>query len=219
MPSFCCEAILFDLDGVLVDSTQCVARIWASWARQHGLDPDYVTHVTHGQRTIDTVRHVAPQLDAQAETNKIEQQELNDANGLLVLPGAKELLNAVPPERYTIVTSGTRRLAAKRLQAAGLPVPSQMITADEVTHGKPDPEPYLAGARVLGREPQKCLVFEDAPSGIRSAKAAGMTVIGVTTTYPRDRLSEADAIGSSLAAVQVRTEPSGSLVVTVANHS
>lgn len=219
MPSFRCEAILFDLDGVLVDSTQCVARIWANWAREHGLDPDYIVHVTHGMRTIELVRQVAPQLDAQAETDKIEQQELNDTDGLLVLPGAKELLHALPPDRYTVVTSGTRRLATKRLQVAGLPVPSQMITSDEVTHGKPAPEPYLAGAKILGREPHECLVFEDAPSGIRSAKAAGMTVIGVTTTYPREELSGADAIVPSLAAVKVRTEPSGDLVVTVENSS
>ncbi len=215
MTSFRCEAILFDLDGVLVDSTQCVARIWANWAREHGLDPDYIVHVTHGMRTIELVRQVAPQLDAQAETDKIEQQELNDTDGLLVLPGAKELLHALPPDRYTIVTSGTRRLAIRRLQVAGLPVPPRMITGDDVIHGKPNPEPYLAGAKILGREPQQCLVFEDAPSGIRAGKAAGMTVIGLTTTYPREELTGADAIAASLAAVQVKTEASGQLAVTV----
>src|SRR5580704_5325964 len=114
MPSFCCQAILFDLDGVLVDSTPCVTRIWAAWAREHRLDPDYVVHVAHGQRTIDTVRKVAPQLDAQNETDKIEQREIDDTEGLRVLPGAKELLAALPPDRYTIVTSGTKRLATRR---------------------------------------------------------------------------------------------------------
>ena len=113
------------------------------------------------------------------------------------------------------MTSGTRRLAIKRLQVAGLPVPPNMITGDDVTHGKPNPEPYLAGAKILGREPQQCLVFEDAPSGIRAGKAAGMTVIGLTTTYPREQLTGADAIAASLAAVQVKTEASGQLAVTV----
>ena len=132
MLSFLCEAILFDLDGVLVDSTPCVTRVWAAWAREHGLDPDAVVQAAHGQRAIETVRQVSPQLDAQKETDKIEQQEINDTAGLRVLPGAKELLLAVAADRYSVVTSGTRRLATRRLQVAGLPVPPRMITADDV---------------------------------------------------------------------------------------
>ena len=215
MLSFLCEAILFDLDGVLVDSTPCVTRVWAAWAREHGLDPDAVVQAAHDQRAIETVRQVSPQLDAQKETDKIEQQEINDTAGLRVLPGAKELLLALASDRYSVVTSGTRRLATRRLQVAGLPVPPRMITADDVTHGKPDPEPYLAGAKMLGREPQKCLVFEDAPSGIAAAKAAGMVAIGVTTTYQPEQLLEADVIVPSLTGVRVRTGPSGELLVAV----
>ena len=215
MLSFLCEAILFDLDGVLVDSTPCVTRGWAAWAREHGLDPDAVVQAAHGQRAIETFRQVSPQLDAQKETDKIEQQEINDTAGLRVLPGAKELLLALASDRYSVVTSGTRRLATRRLQVAGLPVPPRMITADDVTHGKPDPEPYLAGAKMLGREPQKCLVFEDAPSGIAAAKAAGMVAIGVTTTYQPEQLLEADVIVPSLTGVRVRTGPSGELLVAV----
>ncbi len=215
MPSFRCAAILFDLDGVLVDSTPCVTRVWAAWAREHGLNPDYVVQVAHGQRTIETVRQVAPRLDAQGETGRIEQLEIQDTKGLRVLPGAKELLTALPADRYTIVTSGTRRLATKRLQVAGLPVPSNMITADGVTRGKPDPEPYLAGAKALLRQPQECLVLEDAPSGIRAAKSAGMIAIALTTTYPREQLAQADAIVLSLRSVRVSPEPSGELMVDV----
>ena len=143
----------------------------------------------------------------------MEQRELNDTDGLRVLPGAKELLAALPPDRYTIVTSGTRQLATKRLQVAGLPVPAKMITADDVTRGKPDPEPYLAGAAALGFEPQECLVFEDAPSGIRSAKAGGMMAIAVTTTYRAEELSQADLIVPSLKAVRVAIAESGELEV------
>jgi sugar-phosphatase len=217
MPSFTCEAVLFDLDGVLVDSTPCVTRIWKAWAKERGLDPDYVVHVAHGQRTIETVRKVAPQLDAQAETDGIEQRELGDTEGLRALPGAREILAGLPANRYTIVTSGTRRLATKRLQVVGLPVPTKMIPADDARLGKPDPEPYLAGARALGFAPAKCVVFEDAPSGISSAKSAGMTAIGVVTTYKAEELSQADWIIASLLDVDVRCEGSGRLILEISS--
>src|SRR5271169_2551450 len=212
MLTFACQAILFDLDGVLVDSTPCVARVWSAWAQEHGLDAERVVHVAHGRPTIATVREVAPHLDAQLETDRIEQLEINDTDGLRVLPGAKELLAKLPINRYTIVTSGTRQLATRRLQAAGLPVPSDMITADDITNGKPDPEPYLAGARVLDYAANSCLVFEDAPSGIRAAKSAGMIAIGVPTTYKPEELAEADAIAPSLQAVAVTVESEGLMV-------
>jgi mannitol-1-/sugar-/sorbitol-6-phosphatase len=212
MSWFSCQAVLFDLDGVLVDSTPCVARVWSTWAQEHGLDAEYVVHVAHGRPTIATVREVAPHLDAQLETDRIEQKEINDTDGLRVLPGAKELLAKLPVERYTIVTSGTRRLATKRLQLAGLPLPVNIITADDVTRGKPDPEPYLAGARALGIEPEQCVVFEDAPSGIRSAKFAGMVAIGISTTYPAAELGEADTIAPSLQTVVVTVMPERLLI-------
>jgi sugar-phosphatase len=202
-----CVAILFDLDGVLVDSTPCVTRVWSTWAQQNGLDPEFVVHVAHGQRTIETVRKVAPHLDAESETNRIEHMEINDTDGLRALPGAVELLASLPTNRYTVVTSGTLRLASERLRVAGLPVPKMMITADDVTRGKPDPEPYLAGARVLRVDPRQCMVFEDAPSGIRSAKSAGMIAIAVATTYLADELVGADAIIPSLQAVTVAIAP------------
>lgn len=212
MFAFPCKGILFDLDGVLVDSTPCVTRVWSSWAQGHGLDPTYVVEVAHGQRTIETVRKVAPLLDAQHETDRIERLEIDDTVGLQVLPGAQELLAALPPGRFTIVTSGTRRLASKRLRVAGLPVPDTMVTADDVTRGKPDPEPYVAGARALGLEPGSCLVFEDAPSGIRAAKSAGMFAIGVLTTYPAEELVGADAIVTTLQAVAVKVSSTGLIV-------
>ncbi len=215
MQAVLCQAILFDLDGVLVDSTPCVTRVWSSWARQHGLDAERVVHIAHGQRTIETVRKVAPHLDAQLEANRIEQMEVDDTEGLRVLPGAKELLAKLPPERYTIVTSGTRRLATKRLQVAGLPVPVTMITADDVTRGKPDPEPYLAGARSLRFEPKDCVVFEDAPSGIRAAIAAGMTAVGVLTTFDAEELAAAGVIIEALRDVDAKVQASGALMLTI----
>jgi sugar-phosphatase len=215
MPSFSCEGILFDLDGVLVDSTPCVSRIWTEWAIEHRLDPAHVVHVTHGQRTIDSVRELAPHLDPQAETDKIERLEIADNEGLSALPGAKELLTSLPPDRYTIVTSGTRPLATTRLRAVGLPVPPRMVTANEVSQGKPNPEPYLAGAALLGLAPETCLVFEDAPSGILAAKAAGMTVIGVLTTYAREDLVQADLIIPSLSFVSARLQTTGTPALLV----
>ena len=219
MRSFSSEGILFDLDGVLVDSTPCVTRVWSRWARQHGLSAESVLHVAHGQRTIETVRAVAPHLDAQWETDRIEQMEIDDTEGLRVLPGATELLTTLPPERYTVVTSGTRRLATKRLQVAGLPVPVTMITAEDVTHGKPSPEPYLAGARALSLEAKQCLVFEDAPSGIRSAANAGMSVIALSTTFAAAELTGADLVIASLLEVEATAAASGLLVTIKAGRA
>jgi len=204
MPLFNCQAILFDLDGVLVDSTPCVTRVWTQWALHHGLDPQHVVHTAHGQKAIETVRRVAPQLDAEREFRIIERMELEDTHGLRLLPGAKELLGAIPRERYTIVTSGTRRLATKRLQTVGLPVPAAMVSADEVSRGKPDPEPYVAGAAALGYPAGECLVFEDAPSGIRSAQAAGATAIAVATTYTPEEIAFANIVIASLSAVSLQ---------------
>ena len=215
MALFVRGAILFDLDGVLVDSTLCAGRIWKSWAQEQGLDPERMVLLAHGRPTIETIRMVAPQLDAQFETEKIEEREVNDVDGLKALPGARELLTGLAPERYAIVTSGSRRLATARLRAAGLPVPERMITADDITKGKPDPEPYLKGARLLGQAPENCMVFEDAPAGILAAKAAGMTVIAFPTTYPLDALSEASCIAQSLGSVHVETLGSGELELKI----
>jgi mannitol-1-/sugar-/sorbitol-6-phosphatase len=215
MALFVRQAILFDLDGVLVDSTACAGRIWKAWAREQGLDPERMVEIAHGRPTIETIRMVAPHLDAHIEADKVEELEVNDVEGLKALPGARELLTNLPPDRFAIVTSGSRRLATARLRAAGVPVPAKMITADDITNGKPKPEPYLKGAHLLGYKPQDCLVFEDAPAGIRSAKAAGITVIAFPTTYPLDALSEADCIAESLAAVHFEILASAELELNV----
>lgn len=195
--------ILFDLDGVLVDSTPCVTRVWRAWAVEHGLDPDYVVHVAHGRRSIETIQTVAPGLNAEKENIEVERRELNDTDGTVVFDGAAALLRSLPPNAWTVVTSGTRPLATKRLQVAGLPVPATFVSADDVTNGKPNPEPYLKGAEYLGFSPSECLVIEDAPSGIRAARAAGMKVLAVPTTYPAEELHEADGLMRSFAQLRV----------------
>lgn len=212
---FTCQAILFDLDGVLVDSTQAVERVWRIWAAQRQLDPALVLEHAHGRRTIETVRIVAPQLDADHETASIENMEIADKEGIVAIPGAPELLQALPPDRFLIVTSATRALAAARLRYAGLPVPERLVSADDVRDGKPSPQPYLKGASLLGFAPQDCLVFEDTPAGVESGKAAGMRVIALSTTYPAKELKMADAVLNSLAEVRARIQD-GMLHVSIA---
>ena len=210
---FTCQAILFDLDGVLVDSTLAVERVWRRWARQHQLDPERVLEHAHGRRSIETVRIVAPQLDAEQENLKVESMEIADKEDIVVIPGAPELLRSLPSDRFIIVTSATRALAAARLQYAGLAVPERLVTADDVAEGKPSPEPYLKGAALLGFAPEDCVVFEDTPAGVESGKAAAMRVIALDSTYSREDLRAAVAVVNSLAQVKAQFE-NGALRLT-----
>ena len=208
MPLFPCSAMLFDLDGVLLDSTRVVAQQYTQWAQEHGLDPAEVLKAAHGVRTIEVVRRVAPHLDAEAETLKIEQREAA-AEGIVPVPGAVALVNSIPRGLWGVVTSGTRFLATTRMRKFGIPIPDVLVTADDVKHGKPDAEPYRRGAELLGFEPATCLVVEDAPAGIRAGHAAGMKVISLPTTCAREELHEADVIVSGLAEIQVSLNGSG----------
>jgi len=205
MPAFHCSAILFDLDGVLLDSTRVVAEQYTRWAREHGLDPDEVMKAAHGVRTLEVVRRVAPHLDPVAETKKIEDREAV-ADDIFPIPGAVTLLNSIPPGRWCVVTSGTRFLATTRMRKFGIPIPEILVTADDVSNGKPDPEPYRKGAELLKVSPGDCVVFEDAPAGIRSAQAAGMKVISLPSTYPAEELHEADIIVPGLTGIKISTD-------------
>jgi mannitol-1-/sugar-/sorbitol-6-phosphatase len=216
MPIFSCSAILFDLDGVLVDSTRAVDREWREWARRKGVDGDAVMAIAHGVRTIEVIRRVAPHLDAEAEAWGIENEEASDQQGVRVMPGAVALVNSIPEGRWGVVTSGTRLLASARLRFCGLPVPKVLVTADDVEHGKPHPEPYLTGAEKLGFAPVDGLVIEDAPAGIRSARAAGTKVIGLASTYPASKLQEADVVVAGLAQIQVGADGGARLRISVA---
>ena len=169
MTQISCRALLFDLDGVLIDSTPAVTRVWSRWAIAHGFDPDEVVRRAHGRPSVATIRDYLPHADHEAENLKVESGEIQDLEGVVTLPGARELLSALPPDRWTIVTSCTRPLAEVRLRAAGLPIPERLLTCDDVTNGKPDPEPYLKGASLLGVVATDCVVVEDVPAGIRAA--------------------------------------------------
>jgi sugar-phosphatase len=213
-----CSAILFDLDGVLVDSTGSVDRQWRAWAREHGIDEQNVIDVAHGVRTIEVIRRVAPHIDAETEVLRLEQREAEDHDGVFVMPGAVELVRSIPEGQWGVVTSGTRLLASARLQWAGLPLPRVLVTAEDVTNGKPHPEPYLRGAQLMGAKPEDCLVIEDAPAGIQSAQAGGMKVVGLTSTYGVHQLQAADAVVKKLAQVQVRKDGPGRLAVSLQGH-
>lgn len=203
MQTFLCSAILFDLDGVLVDSTRSVARQWRLWAQENGVDPEQVLKIAHGRRTVEVVRLLAPHLPAEEEVQKLEQREAADTEGVTVMPGAADLVRSIPDGRWGVATSGTRYLATSRLRLGNLPIPRVLVSADEVVKGKPDPEPFLKGAELLGMNAEECLVIEDAPAGIRAAHAGGMKVIALPSTYPVSELQEADAVVQGLQKIRV----------------
>jgi len=190
-----CSALLFDLDGVLIDSTPAVSRVWHRWAVERGLDPETVVRMAHGRPSRTTIRELLPgvDIDIDREDREVERREIADLDGVILLPGARELLNILPPERWTIATSCTRPLAEVRLRAAGLPIPNTMTTSSDVKIGKPDPEPYLKAAAKLGFAASDCIVVEDVPAGIRAGKAAGARVIAFLTTMARRDLEGAGA--------------------------
>jgi sugar-phosphatase len=188
-----CSALLFDMDGVLIDSTPAVARVWQRWALEHDFDPEEVVARAHGRPSLTTVREYLPHADHEAENREVERREIEDLEGVVPLPGALDLLAALPENRWTIVTSSTHRLAEVRIRAAGLPLPKHLITSNDITHGKPHPEPYLKAAARLGFLASECIVVEDASAGIRSGKAAGAKVIAFQTTSPAQDLRQAGA--------------------------
>lgn len=193
MKEISCSALLFDLDGVLINSTPAVARVWSRWAVEHGFNPEEVVARAHGRPSLTTIREYLPTSDHQAENREVERREIADLAGVVPLPGARELLSSLPEDRWTIVTSCTRPLAEVRIKAAGLPLPMKLITSNDIQHGKPHPEPFLKGASVLGFRAEECVVLEDVPAGVRAGKSAGARVIAFTTTVQDGELREAGA--------------------------
>jgi len=188
-----CSALLFDLDGVLIDSTPAVTRVWQQWALEHGFDPEEVVARVHGRPSLTTIREYLPNADHAAENREIERREMQDTDGIVTLAGARTLLLQLPEERWTIATSCTRPLAEVRLRAAGLPVPECIVTSTDVMMGKPHPEPFLMAAIKVGFPATECVVVEDVPAGVRAGKAAGARVIGFRTTVEEAELRGAGA--------------------------
>jgi sugar-phosphatase len=186
-----CSAFLFDMDGVLINSTQVAARVWSQWALEHGFDPETVVSMAHGRPSRTTIRDLMPDCDIEGEDREVQRREMEDVEGVVLLPGARQLLDSLPADRWTIATSCTRPLAEVRLRAAGLPIPEKIVTSSDVKNGKPDPEPYLKAAEKLGFAASDCIVVEDVPAGVTAGKAAGARVIAFLTTLPRPDLEAA----------------------------
>jgi sugar-phosphatase len=198
-------AVIFDLDGTLVDSTEVVERQWKRWAREHGVNEEALMEVVHGRPSIQTMQMLVPETTLE-ESRAFDAIEAADLAGVKPAPGAERILEQCKAESipWAIVTSGTLPMATNRLKACGLPIPQVFVTVEQTAHGKPAPDPFLRAATLLKVAPSVCSAFEDSPPGVDSAKAAGMRVIAVQTTHRLDQLSGADAIVGDLSEVEIQ---------------
>jgi sugar-phosphatase len=212
---FSCRGLLLDMDGVLILSTASVERSWRIWAARHGLEPEAVIHAAHGRPTHETIRAIAPQLDVAAETRHLDELETADDEGVEPVPGAARLLAALPAGSYAVVTSASRSLAATRFAQAGLEMPPAIVSADDVTRGKPDPDPYLRAAARLGIDSRDCVVIEDSPAGVVAGLAAGCRVIALRTTYGDDAFTDAEIVLTDLEPIAVSSGADGGLALEV----
>jgi sugar-phosphatase len=210
---FSCRVLLFDLDGVLVDSEAAVEQRWREWAELRGVPFEEVKAVYHGRPAFEVIREVAPHLDADAETDRMSDTIAAAPEKLRAFDGARALLDRLPDGQWTIATSGRRRTATNRLSHVGLPISETMVTADDVGHGKPHPQSYRLAAERLGVVPEDCVVFEDAPAGIEAGHRAGARVVGVATASPPEALAAADAVVPHIGAVDVDIGDDGRLHV------
>jgi sugar-phosphatase len=191
------RAILSDLDGVLVDSQAAIMRAWHTWGAQKEIAREAIDAIVHGRPSREVIEALAPHLDAVAEAHTVEALEVEDTDGIVALPGAHALFARREP--VAVVTSGTLPLATARLRYVGLAVPSVLVTPERLSRGKPDPEGYLLAAKELGVAPEECTVLEDAPAGVQAGRAAGMHVVGITTTHEPAEL-DAHELAPSIAA-------------------
>jgi mannitol-1-/sugar-/sorbitol-6-phosphatase len=209
------EAVLFDIDGTLVDSTAAVERAWRTWAERYCIGVSEILRVCHGRRTEDTVAMFLPDEQHAAAVAELERLELDDLADIIALPGTKSLLPLLAPDRWAAVTSGSRALMRARLAAAGLPVPGVLVAAEDVAQGKPDPEGYLRAAAGLEKDIRNCLVVEDAPAGVEAGQASGAHVLAVATSHKASKLGLADVVVPDLTACKVEHTADGLLVATV----
>ncbi|MFB6440990.1 HAD-IA family hydrolase [Streptomyces sp. NPDC056411] len=209
------DALLFDNDGTLISSMESVTRCWTRWAGEYGITAaDFARIALHGRPAADIVADLLPAARVPEALARIERLEIEDAGGVVPLPGTHALLEQLPVERWAVVTSATRRLAEARLEGAGI-LAKNLISADDISRGKPDPEPFLLAAARLGVDPARCVVVEDAPVGLAAGRAAGMVTVALTTTHRADELT-ADAVVTDLSAVSVQATDGG-LEITLAD--
>jgi len=208
-----CHAVIFDLDGVLIDSQAAIRQRWQRWAAHHDIPFEEVKAVYHGRPMAEVIDAVAPNLDLQEEIARMDRLAAPEDGALRAFAGAEALLDALPNDRWTIATSGRRSTATGRLQAAGLPMPDTLVTADDVAHGKPAPDPYRLAAERLDFPADQCVVFEDAPAGIESARRAGAAVLGIASHSPPEALRDATAVLDRLSDAQIAEGPDAPLRV------
>jgi sugar-phosphatase len=201
-------AVVFDMDGTLIDSTPVVIRSWTRWAVEHGIPPEELLF-HHGVPAAGVVAAVLPDHQYESALARINEIELADEDEIALMPGAREALDALATSPRAIATSCTRPLAAARIRLSGIVPPPVLITASDVERGKPNPDPFLAAAKGLGVDPARCLVVEDAPAGVEAARAAGCTSLAVATTVDADELSAADLVIPDLSAVRFVPGPDG----------
>ncbi len=212
MPAFTCRALLIDLDGTLIDSVARIRRLWQWWAARRGVPLEPLLEVMHGRPAVETIRLAAPQLVAEDEVEALDTELISDLHDVHLYPGALDLLTRLDGAPWAIVTSASARVTEAHIAHLHLPRPPVVVTADLIQTGKPSPEAYLLAAHRLGIQPQDCIVIEDAPVGVQAGKAAGMRVIAIASTHPREALQEADAIAANLGSVRIERSGSSILV-------
>jgi mannitol-1-/sugar-/sorbitol-6-phosphatase len=203
------RGVLFDMDGVLIDSTGADERAWEKWAVFHSMQGTFSIQSTHGRRSVDSIRMLRPDLDPAVEAQRLEAFDAEATDGIATLPGVQNLLAKLRPSQWTIVTSASEALMRRRLECAGIAVPSTVVTADNVSQGKPNPEPYQLAAARLGLAPVECLVIEDAPNGIQAGRLAGCQVLAVKGSHSAAELQEADWIVGSLDRIRIAVSADG----------
>ncbi|MFY9855710.1 MAG: HAD-IA family hydrolase [Terracidiphilus sp.] len=212
-PVISVRGVLFDMDGVLINSIASDERTWLRWARFHGMEGTFSLQDTNGRRTIDTLRLLRPDLDQQVELERIENFEAEEQTEVVALPGAEQLLASLPASAWAVVTSNSEKMMRNRLMAAGIAPPRHFISGDIVAHGKPHPESYRMAAEILALEPSECLVIEDTPPGIEGGKAAGCSVLAIVSSHSAGDLAEADWVVPSLDQVTASFESDGTITI------
>jgi sugar-phosphatase len=213
-----CQAVIFDLDGTLIDSINAIRRIWQEWGEGHNIDNPHLLDIAISMRTTEAVRFLAPHLNTARETEYLENAEATELDGIESIEGARELLLALPHQAWGIATSITRRTAIAKLNHVNLPIPTVLVASEDVKCGKPAPDGYLLAAERLGLAADRCVVIEDTPLGIQAACAAGMVVIGLATTHPVKQIQQASVIVASLRDIEVSVIPAGKYEQTKSNR-
>lgn len=206
-------AFLFDADGTLLDSIEAANRVWRRWALSHGLDPENVLRVIHGRRVAESIRLLKPDVDIERESALITAGEIADVAGVVAIKGAKEFVSTLPPRQWAIVTSAPRALALRRLSAAGITPPPVLVSAEDVTRGKPAPDCFLLAARLLDVAPQKCLVWEDTAAGIAAAEAAGAAAVVISATH-ESHFETSHPVIADYEGLTVTTDRSGNMLLS-----